>query len=113
MPRKSDSMTIKNEKLDKRVKLTQQQKLEIIEEYKTGNIGMLKLAGKYGVSKRTIQFIITPEKLVENKKRREERGGWKQYHDKEKHNAYQKKHRDYKNELAKNNLIGQGENKHE
>ena len=61
---------------------------------------------RYGVSRRTIQFILDPEKLLENKKRRAERGGWKQYYDKDAHTEAIKEHRSYKQELYLNKEIG-------
>jgi len=103
MPRKSDSIPIKNEKLDRRVKLSDAQKKEI---YKNElDLSQRKLANKYGVSRRTIQFILDPEKLKENLKRREERGGTMVYYDKEKQRNYMKNHRDYKKELHNRKLI--------
>lgn len=105
MPRKSDIIPIKNEKLDRRVKLSKEDKAFIKELYKTGNHSYNGLARKFGVSKRTIQFIVNPDKLIENVKCRKERGGSTQYYDKEKQKSYMKKHRDYKKQLFNNNLI--------
>lgn len=99
MPRKSDSIPINNKELDRRIKLTDEQR----EEIKRNPLGLSqrRLAAMYEVSRRTIQFILAPEKLEENKKRREERGGTKQYYDKEKHRIAMKEHRDYKSKLYK------------
>lgn len=99
MARKSDSKPINNEKLDRRVKLTTAEKEVVRYLHNSGGYSQNDLALKYGVSKRTIQFTLYPEKLEENKKRRQERGGTKQYYDKDKHNQYMKTHRDYKKEL--------------
>ena len=54
---------------DKRVKLTAEQKAEILATpLKPGRFnGMTEIAKKYGVSKRTIQFIFAPDKLVKNR----------------------------------------------
>ena len=94
MPRKTDTIPINNENLDRRVKLTQVQKQEI--KLNVLGLSSRKLAEMYGVSKRTIQFILDPEKLAENKKKREERGGSKHYYNKEKHTEAIRRHRDYK-----------------
>lgn len=104
MPAKVDKIYIKNEKLDKRVKLLAHQKLEIFNN-KEG-LSQRKLAKLYGVSRRTIQFILDPEKLKRNKEARELLGGSKAYYDKEKHTKAMKVHRDYKRELLDKNLIG-------
>lgn len=56
-------------KQDKRVKLTAEQKAEILATpLKLGRFnGMTEIARKYGVNKRTIQFMFAPEKLVKNR----------------------------------------------
>ena len=56
-------------KVDKRVKLTAEQKAEILATpLKPGRFnGMTEIAKKYGVNKRTIQFLFNPEKLVKNR----------------------------------------------
>ena len=103
MPRKKP-LTIKNKKLDRRVKLTDKQREEIKLLKGTG-ISQNQVAIQYGVSRRLIQFIWNPEQLEENKKRREERGGSKQYYDKEKHREVMREHRAYKKQLKKKGLI--------
>ena len=72
MPRKSDSIPIENEKLDRRIKLTSEDKENIKLTAETGNYSQRQIALMFGVSRRTIQFILFPEKLEENKKRRAE-----------------------------------------
>lgn len=103
MPRKSDKIPINNKKLDRRVKLTEEQKEEI-RQNTTDSIR--ELGRKYNVDKRTIQFIKDPQKLEECKKRRAERGGSKIYYDKEKNRETMKEHRDYKKDLYNKGLIG-------
>jgi DNA-binding XRE family transcriptional regulator len=97
MPYLSEKITIAGSTNDRRIKLTQLQKKEIFEN-KLG-LSQRKLATMYEVSRRTISFILFPEKLEENKKRREERGGSKAYYKKEKHTAYIREHRRYKQDL--------------
>lgn len=97
MPYNSRLKKLVGTKHDKRVKLTPEQKEEIRENKEC--LSQRKLAKKYGVSRRTIQFILDPKKLEENKKRRAERGGSKIYYDREKHNDYMKTHRRYKQDL--------------
>jgi len=100
MPYISSNLKL-SEKQDRRVKLTKDKKAEIYQLYSTGKFSQRRLAAIFGVSRRTIQFILDPVKLEENKKRREERGGWKQYYDKESHRETMKSHRRYKNKLYK------------
>lgn len=103
MPRKSDVIPINNETLDRRVKLTAQDKIEI--QINVLSLSQSELARKYNVSKRTIQFILDPQKKLENIQRRKERGGYKQYYDKEKNTIAQREHRDYKKQLFKEGKI--------
>jgi transposase len=70
--------------------------------YKTGEYSQRKLATEFNVSRRTIQFIIDPAKREQNYQKRVERGGSKQYYDKDKNNAYMKKHREHKKKLFDN-----------
>lgn len=105
MPRKSDTTPINNPKLDKRVKLTDEDKNNIAEEYATGDTSLNKLAAKYGVSKRTIHFIVSPEKKERAKQQFKERQKDGRYYDKDKHKGYMKVHRDHKKELSEKGLI--------
>lgn len=99
MPYKSEKIKIEGTKHDKRIKLTKEQK-KAIHENKLG-LSQRKLAEMYKVSRRTIQFILDPEKLEENKKRRAERGGSKQYYKKEDNTKAIRKTRRHKQILFK------------
>lgn len=99
MPFKSQKIKIEKTKHDRRIKLTNDDK-ELIKWLRDEEqISYNKLALQFKVSKRTIQFVCCPEKLEENKKRRQERGGTKIYYDKEKHRQSMKEYRDYKQSL--------------
>lgn len=84
---------------DKRVKLNDEEKKEIKKLYDTGMFSQRKLAKMYGVSRRSIQFIIDPEKLKENRKKFSERQKDGRYYNKERHREYIKKHRERKKQL--------------
>lgn len=99
MPSKTDKIAIDNPSLDRRVKLTPEDKLEIKKEYEQGLISINGLARKWNVSKRSIQFILFPERAEHAKKLYAERRKDKRYYDKDKHKEYTKKHRNYKKEL--------------
>lgn len=105
MPRKSDSIAINNEKLDRRVKLTTEDKELVKWLREEEEISYQQLANRFGVSKRLIIFICKPETLEKCKEHRAERGGWKQYYIKEESTVKQKEHRDYKKELFSQGLI--------
>ncbi len=97
MPYKSENIKIAGTKYERRIKLTPEQKEEIFQN-KLG-LSQRVLAKQYGVSRRTIQFILDPEKLKENLKRREERGGTMQYYKPKEWASIQREHRRYKQEL--------------
>lgn len=97
MPYKSDSYKLPSEMMDKRVKLLPCQREMVLYWTKEG-ISQRALAKMFNVSRRTITFIQDPEKLVKNKQARLERGGSKQYYDKDKHAEYMKSHRKSKHE---------------
>lgn len=108
MPRKSDRTPINNEELDRRVKLTAEDKEEIIALYKGGKGGLSQrgLARRYGVSRSLIQIIVNPERarqVKENFKRNQKDG---RYYDRKKHTEQMREHRQYKKELYKVGLIG-------
>lgn len=94
---------INNKSLDKRVKLSDEQREEI--KKIKGTMTQSSVAKMYGVSRRLIQFIWYPEQHEENKKRRAERGGSAQYYNREEHNESMRKHRAYKKELREKGLI--------
>ena len=80
MPYKSERCIIAGTKYDKRRKLTEEQKAEITELI---GLSSREIARMYGVSRRTVQFIQHPERLQRNKQCRANRGGWRQYYDRQ------------------------------
>ena len=105
MGRKLDKIAINNPKLDKRVKLTDEQRKEIFEIRERDGTSYGKLALQFRISKRMVIFICKPETLEANKEKRAERGGSKIYYDKEKNNLAQKAHREYKKSLIEKGLL--------
>jgi hypothetical protein len=108
MPYKSEKIPV-GKKLDKRIKLTDEQRERIREEYATGLISQRGLAEKYGVSRRLIQFTLDDEKKERAKKQFAERQKTGRYYDKDKHKEYMKIHRRRKHELYKEGKIGEDE----
>ncbi len=103
MPYKSEKISIKNTKHDRRVKLTEEQRAEIFKN-KDG-LSQRKLAAMYEVSRSLIRFILMPEKLLRTKELRALRGGWRQYYDRTKNSQAIREHRAYKQQLFLDNKI--------
>jgi DNA-binding XRE family transcriptional regulator len=93
MPYKTEKMKLSPNQ-DRRRKLSDKDKEKI---RSMTNISQRKLAKMFKVSRRTIQFVQDPQKQKENMERRKERGGWRQYYDKDQHAKYVREHRRYKN----------------
>jgi len=104
MPYKFDDVPINNPKLDKRVKLTDEDKLSIVEDHKAG-ASIHSLAKKYKVSRRTIQFTLFPDRKEKAKEMFAERQKDGRYYDKDKHKEYVKSHRDHKKDLWNKGLL--------
>ena len=97
MPYKSEKIKLSPSQ-DRRRKLTDDQKAEILRIYKTGVCGQRPLAEKYGVSRTTIQLIVNPDRAKAVKNRVKEH--WKDYRpSKEEWNETIREHRRYKHEL--------------
>lgn len=105
MPSKLDKIPIDNPKHDKRVKLSDEDRDNIREEYACGNISQNGLAKKYGVSKRLIQFVLNPDKQEVARKQFLERQKDGRYYSKDKHREYMRQHREHKKELYNKGLI--------
>jgi DNA-binding transcriptional ArsR family regulator len=102
MPYKFETDKVKlPEGKDRRVKLSNEDKEVIKALYATGDISTYKLAEEFNVSRRTISFVLDPQKKKANLERLEERGGSKVYYDKDKHKEYMKNYRRYKREVMK------------
>lgn len=91
MPSKFDAMVYTKEQ-DGRVKILPAQYEEVRAKYNAEN-SLRAVAKYYGVDKRTIQFIIHPEKLIELKEHNKRIKHWAKYYDKEKRREVMKKWR--------------------
>ena len=99
MPRISEKIKIEKTEFDRRRKLTDDDKELIKWLREEEQISYQKLADQFKVSKRLIIFVCKPETMEACKKKREERGGWRQYYNKEAGTASMREHRDYKQKL--------------
>jgi hypothetical protein len=104
MPYKNQTLKLLIPKeLNRRVKLTTQDKDSIRESYKLGHTSQRALASLYNVSRRLIQFVLSPDKYEESKRIRNTRHT--RYYNKEKQKEYIKKVRHYRQELYKEDKL--------
>ena len=103
MPYKTTKLKMP-ESLDRRIKLTVSQKQQISYLHHICGYGIRPLGRMYKVDRRTIDFTCYPDKLKQNKQRRQERGGWQQYYNKDDHAKSIKEHRRYKYSVLKDTL---------
>lgn len=100
MPYKAEKIKLKGLQ-DRRKKLSDEQREEIKELYRTGCYSLNNLAKRFEVSKKTILLIVNDESAEKAKQYRKEH--WQQWHRTGKeHNEAIKKTRKYKHELYKN-----------
>lgn len=99
MPRKSDSIAIKNPFLDRRRKLLPCQEEMVVYWYKVLGVSITKIAKDFKVNKRLIQFLLFPERKKRNVELRLARVGTTGYYNKDEHTAAIREHRDYKKKL--------------
>ncbi len=99
MPFKFDSDHLRiSSKNDRRVKIPKTEYPTILNMHKKGD-AIRAIARHYNVNKRLIQFILYPERQAKCYKARLERGGSKQYYNKEKWRLVMRGHRRYKRSL--------------
>lgn len=106
MPYKSEKIKIEGTKLDRRRKLTEDQKDYIRWLREEEGLSQRQLAAMFGVSRRLITFILDPEKEKKNKeriKRLKQEGRYK--YSKEQWAETMKEHRRYKEKLHKDGVI--------
>lgn len=93
MPAKVDKLTLGDRSLKRSAKLLECQ----VERIKSlhGEMSIGAISRMFNVSKRTVQFIIFPERRLHNVALRKKRGQ-KKYYNKEKHAESMRKHREHK-----------------
>jgi len=82
---------------DRRIKLTPEDKEQIIYLYKSSGLPIREIARQYEskCSRRTIQFVLFPERLATVNYK----GHWKKYYDKERNTKAVREWRRYKTEV--------------
>ncbi|MGX1195771.1 hypothetical protein [Metabacillus sp. SLBN-84] len=108
MPALVDKLTIKkhgtSEKLDRRVKLTDDDKNAIryrwFNSHESERPTMTALAAQYRVDRRLIQFVLFPEREVRHKEQASMRRKDGRYYNKEKSRKNMQRYREYKQMLV-------------
>lgn len=106
MPYKSEKIKIEGTKLDRRRKLTEDQKEYIRWLREEEKLSQRQLAAMFGVSRRLITFVLDPEKEKRSRaafKQRKKEGRYK--YTKEQWAEVIKEHRHYKEKLHKDGII--------
>lgn len=97
MPYKTEKQKLPPE-LDRRRKLSDEQKDEIKHKYSTGSYSLNGLAKEYNVSKKTVLLTVNPESKRKNDERIKDH--WRDYTPtKEERNAIAREHRSYKHKV--------------
>ena len=99
MPYKSEKIKLPPE-YDRRRKLTEEQRQEIIKLDSTGNYSLRQLGREYNVDKGTINLIVNPKMKLRYQKYNQE--NWRKHQaNGEERNATIREHRAYKHRLYK------------
>jgi hypothetical protein len=110
MPYKSEKIKIEHTQHDKRIRLSEAQKQAIKKEYATGLATHRSLAEKYRVDRKTIYNILNHDKYLKQLEDNKINKHSQKYYNKDKHKDYIKTHRQYKQKLYVNKLIGESNN---
>lgn len=103
MPYKVAKIRIDCPFLDRRTKLLPCQR-EMVKYWRKQGASQRELARMFSVSRRLITFVLDDDKHKRNLEARRERGGEKQYYDKDKHRETMKKHRRDKHNRLKDTI---------
>lgn len=105
MTSKLDALKIPTE-LDGRRKITDEQKQAVRRLYEFEGKGIREITRTVAISRRSVQFILFPERAQAVKDRAKELKRWEKYNKKEYHTPAIRKHRAKKRLLLKQGLIG-------
>ena len=110
MPYKSEQKSVLIPRELKRcVKLSEQDKIEIVEIRRKTGLSYDKIAKQFGVSKTRVMQICNPEIEARQKKQYRERQKDGRYYNKEKHNKYVRMYRRYKHLLYQTGKLSNNE----
>lgn len=95
MPYKTDKLPLASQFLDRRVKLLNCQQ-ERLKKMHADGVSIHALASIFHISRRSVQFILFPERKEANLLARKQRGGHTQYYNREDWAGIMREHRKYK-----------------
>jgi len=104
MPTLTDIVTVPYEH-DGRRKITDEQKQEVRRLYEIEGLAIREITRRVGISRRSVQFILFPERAEAVKARHKEVKRWEKYNKPEYHTPYMRTHRAKKRLLLKKKLI--------
>lgn len=111
MPYVSEQIKIAGTKHDRRKKLTDDERVEIVDKHATGKYSQRQLARIYQVDRKTIYNILNPNKYQKQLERRRKEKVHLKYYDKEYHTKAIREHREYKQTLyTKGKIVLKEEN---
>ena len=105
MPYLAEKVRIEGTMLDRRRKLSEEDKDRLRQLREMDGTSYAKLGKMFGVSKRLAIFICRPDLFERHKARFKELRKDGRYYDRVKHNESVKKMRHYKHELLQNGLV--------
>lgn len=109
MPYKSEKIRLP-EALDRRRRLSDADKAEILRRYKAGGCSLQSLATEYGCSKKSVLLIVNPESKARNDQRIKKH--WRDYvPGKDERNKISREHRAYKHGLMVQGLLEERDDK--
>jgi len=100
MPYRTDTIALVSPFVKRSVKLLPCQKEMMHWWYKQG-MSIRAITRMFHCSRRSVQFILFPERKAKDLQNRADRGGTKIYYKKEKHREYMKSHRKHKHKVLK------------
>ena len=104
MPTLTDIVTVPYEH-DGRRKITDEQKQEVRRLHEIEGLAIREITRRVGISRRSVQFILFPERAEAVKARRKEVKRWEKYNKAEYHTPYMRNHRAKKKLLLKKGLV--------
>lgn len=109
MPILTDIVTVPYEH-DGRRKITDEQKQEVRRLHEIEGLAIREITRRVDISRRSVQFILFPERAEAVKARAKEVKRWEKYNTPEYHTPYMRNHRAKKRLLLKKKLIKPTEN---
>lgn len=108
MPYKSEKIKIEFTKHDRRLKLTEEERDEIVFKHENGQ-SQRSLAREYQVDRKTIYNTVYPKKYQQQLKNNKKNKHWDKYYNREYNTKKVREHRRYKHKLYSKGKIKEDE----